>query len=414
MSLKTITGVLAALVADAGTLVISYPSGTNRGDYLDGVDFRLVMNQAELKAPKNFTYSLGASSITITNRTGASWPAGSSYVAELQIQGGVGPVSVDGKQIQSYRPLNVALLSLGAPALNDADGVAASQSVSAGAEFDLDGALLSNSRMIFDVPRNVVAAWTTASVLTITGKDQYGNTMVEVTASGTSHTGSKAFKEITSITSSASITGATVGTGVKIGLPVFLPAKHMVLGEVIDGALASRSSEVVRLSGRMLEAAVDAGTAYNLVSPVAGRIKKLYTISQGSITTGGGITVEVNTVAVDGLSVTVADGAAEGEVDSDTPTEGHATAVVAVGDRIEIIPAAAFNASADIDFILEIEPDQTFVGTVVVGSTSQPSGTTGDVRGTYTPAFTPDGSKVASLLVALPDPTYLGAAQYTG
>jgi hypothetical protein len=49
------------------------------------------------------------------------------------------------------------------PSTADADGVCASQSVSGSAEALLNGALLGtiiNGRMIFDVPRNVVAAWT--------------------------------------------------------------------------------------------------------------------------------------------------------------------------------------------------------------------------------------------------------------
>ena len=138
-------------------------------------------------------------------------------------------------------------------------------------------------------------------------------------------------------------------------------------------------------------------------------------MTRGTITTGGAITVEVNTAAVNGLSVTVADGAVAGEVDSDTPTDGHATTAVAVGDRIEIIPASAFNASADIFVILEIEATEAAGnGTFVAGVQTTPTATTGDVRGTYAPTTTPDGSTHFSLLVATADPTYKGVAQYDG
>ena len=98
-----------------------------------------------------------------------------------------------------------------------------------------------------------------------------------------------------------------------------------------------------------------AGTSIWLVSPVAGRISALRTVVQTAVTTGGAITVEVETTAVDGLSITIGDAAAAGTVQSDTPTAAHASAVVAVGDGIEIVPAAAFATAGAINGVLEIE-----------------------------------------------------------
>lgn len=103
--------------------------------------------------------------------------------------------------------------------LADADGVSASQSVSSGVAALINGALATAGVATFATPRNVVAAWTTTAILTIVGTDEYGAVMIETTASGTSHTGKKAFKTVTSVTPNASITGATVGSGVVIGLP---------------------------------------------------------------------------------------------------------------------------------------------------------------------------------------------------
>src|SRR3982751_2265214 len=95
-------------------------------------------------------------------------------------------------------------------ALGVSTDVAASQSVGAGASFIINGARATSGVATFDVPRNIVAAWTTTSVLTFTGTDAYGATIVENSASGASHTGKKAFKTITSVSSTASITGATI------------------------------------------------------------------------------------------------------------------------------------------------------------------------------------------------------------
>jgi hypothetical protein len=39
--------------------------------------------------------------------------------------------------------------------------------------------------------------------------------------------------------------------------------------------------------------------------------------------------------------------------------------------------------------------------------------TSGDVRGTYNPNSAPDADRVFQLLVSLPDPGYLGQAQFT-
>lgn len=133
------------------------------------------------------------------------------------------------------------VISLGAPILQDADGVSASQTVTgAGTAFLINGALASSGAVTFDVPRNVVGAWTNTAVITITGTDVYGQAMVETSASGTSHTGAKAFKTVTSVTTSATVTSATVGSGVKLGLP-YRP--------VLGGFLRGRVNEDTADSG---------------------------------------------------------------------------------------------------------------------------------------------------------------------
>lgn len=99
-----------------------------------------------------------------------------------------------------------------------------------------------------------------------------------------------------------------------------------------------------------------AGTSAELISPIAGRITTLRTTVQVDVTTGGDITVKVNTTAVDGLTISVANGATKGTRQSDSPTAAHASAIVAAGDRIEIVPAAAFDTAGAVSGILVIEP----------------------------------------------------------
>lgn len=420
---KVVEATLASALAASDTLTLSYPSGTNAGSFTGGVGHKLVTGANDVfKSPKYFTLSFGATSITLTwGSSSPTLPVGTKVFVQLEQPGYSSQSAREGADPAIKRTVDapLKLINLGSPLTADADGIAASQSVSAGAAFSLDGALLGDivaNRMILDVPRNVVAAWTTASVLTITGLDEYGNVMVEKSASGTSHTGKKAFKEITSITSSASITSATVGTGVVLGLPVFLPSKNCVVAEYQSGVMLPQiGGNMVYLTQRIL----DAGTASSIwvASPVAGVIRKVSTILHAAISGADEVvTMEVNGTAVDGLSITIANsGSAAGDVDSDTPTYGHASTVVAVGDKLEIINSGASTGTALVTVLLEIEAYKDTHGTVVVGEVANAqSATSADVRGTYSPAVTPNGTASIELLVRLADPDFIGVDQYTG
>ena len=89
-----------------------------------------------------------------------------------------------------------------------------------------------------------------------------------------------------------------------------------------------------------------------------------------------------------------------------------AAANVSVGwGNVLGLPAYVPNA---VHLIKELQDDAAAAaGTLVIGDQTSPqSGTTGDVRGTYVPNAAPDGTKAYGLLVAIPDPGYLGAVQY--
>lgn len=97
-----------------------------------------------------------------------------------------------------------------------------------------------------------------------------------------------------------------------------------------------------------------AGTAANVLSPVAGKITMAKAIVQEAVGTGGAITFKVGTTDVDGLTLTVADSATAGTIYSDTPTADHASTVVAVGSRLQVVPAAAFATSGAVNGYIEI------------------------------------------------------------
>lgn len=422
---KITTTTVGSAVVTAGTVTFAYPSNTSAGTFASyGHKLWVDKHQRLYEQPESFTVSFGASDITVTYNGSTTIPAG----AEVSLQANIAGTN-DGRVVEvlelptvhSSTLGNVVRVDLGSPDTADADGYCASQDLTSAGVFSssvtaaaaIAAAALAGTA---DVPRNVVAAWTGTAVLTITGTDEYGDVVVESSASGTSLTGLKAFKTVTGISSSANITSLTVGTGTKLGLPFFVGDASQVIAEFESGVHLTRKNGKVYLTGTILEAEVDAATSFNIVSPIAGTIKRLTTMCDGTVTTGGSFTVEVNTVAVDGLAVVVADSSAEGDMDTDTPTAGHATTAVAVGDRIEIIPGSAFNASADFYFVLEIEASATqqLNGTLVTGATAKATATTGDVRGTYTPVTAPSGAISESLLILTTDPKYLGVDNYDG
>lgn len=78
---------LASAVADDGTVAIAYPTGTSRADLHNVSGGKVVIDDGaygvweEGASGAEFTY--GASTITVTNRSGMSWPAGSTLVASF-------------------------------------------------------------------------------------------------------------------------------------------------------------------------------------------------------------------------------------------------------------------------------------------------------------------------------------------
>ena len=93
-----------------------------------------------------------------------------------------------------------------------------------------------------------------------------------------------------------------------------------------------------------------AGTAIDLVAPADGFINEIQAVATTTITTGGAITVQTKgTTTVDGLNATFANAAAKGTVRSGRATKGHASRWVNKGDRISILPAAAFDGAGAVN-----------------------------------------------------------------
>lgn len=249
-TIDTVTLTTGAAVANGGTISVSYPPNRDSGSYTGGFDHQVVLNATgPLYALEgDVSFSFGTTSITVTNSSGMTIPANTRLVVQLDRSG----QNTDDARLANpdrMARLDVVRVNLGAPDAASANAVCLSQSVSAGVSALLNGALVSGGIATFDNPRNVVAAWTTAAVITVTGYDEYGVKMIEQSASGTSLAGKKAFKTVTDVKFSASVTGATVGSGDVLGLPVYLSNVGAVINELQDGVDATAGTTVAGVSG---------------------------------------------------------------------------------------------------------------------------------------------------------------------
>lgn len=140
-----------------------------------------------------------------------------------------------------YAP-RIALL--GAPVLADVDRIVVSVNMKVGAY---------TIAAQPDIPRNITLTHTqggaeadTLGTVTITGTDILGQVITEVLtpSAGTTVSGAKAFKTVTSVVGAGWVTGATadtitVGVGDKIGLPFIMTAAAQCPLVIFDTAFAT-------------------------------------------------------------------------------------------------------------------------------------------------------------------------------
>lgn len=92
--------VLAAAVANAGTLTVSYPSGTNQAFFTGQTGLsQAVVDGAtypEGSGAGTIAVAYGASNITVTNNSGVTWPAGAEVFVSF------GRVDINGSYNLTY------------------------------------------------------------------------------------------------------------------------------------------------------------------------------------------------------------------------------------------------------------------------------------------------------------------------
>ncbi|MBZ9706069.1 hypothetical protein LB543_04960 [Mesorhizobium sp. ESP7-2] len=86
-SLGIVTAVLASDVADDGTVAVAYPTGQTKLTLTGSVGGDLTINDGAggifEQADPGFSVSYGASTITITNLSGLTWPSGATLRLSL-------------------------------------------------------------------------------------------------------------------------------------------------------------------------------------------------------------------------------------------------------------------------------------------------------------------------------------------
>jgi hypothetical protein len=423
-SFKVVEQSLSAEVVQGGTFTINYPEDTSRGSFINGKNHKMMANQTLFSAPNDFTISFGASSATITYNGTTPLAANSRVAVQLDIGGEDIPEPYQNLLSGAVTALYPFLLNLGSPDAADDDYFATALEAEATAQAHGVDDLLQTD-MPDGIARNIVLTGTAGSnhVVTVVGEDIFGAAMEEnITLSGTSAiSGVKAFAKVSAFDAAAGAAGDTfkAGFGNALGLPVFVGGPVNVLAELQDNTIIGGPSDgPVRLNWNADQVSVLAGTAaaIELIAPCAGVITRLTAAVRVAVGTGGTVTAKVGTTDVDGLSLTIANSATKGTTATDTPTSGHASTVVAKGDRIQIVFDDAFASTGALDGFIEIRPTGLKSGTLVNGLSplTKATATNADVRGTYTPENAPDGTIGYALLVQVPDPSFLGNAQYAG
>ncbi len=456
MSRKTVSFVFASAVALNGTFTVAYPAGYTRGDFIRGVKHRLIALQSEFESPKGITCSFGAASVTVTYKGTTTIPAGSPGIFGFDIAGPDTFRDSDYKK-QNYindRPATLRFVNFGSPSatsttalISAATGSTEMPATNASITHTfatgrgtspIDGA---NSDGKLYPPRNIVTTVTHGSsvptmTVTHTFLDTNGNTAVEIhttSGGGTSNTitGAKAVKQmistkIVNASTTQTCTDATlnVGFGSKLGFDMPILSASQIAMEFHNDAMQGvwRGNEILPFALGANEVGTG-GVLRRIPAPTNGRIVSAAAAVEvvNNANNAGTIAISIEQTNSNGAGVTVAGAelafaasATIGTVVSGTVAEGAATAEVSTGNQICVVAGTGFSTAAQFSGSIVFRPTYAARGTVVVADiTTTPSGTSGDIFGTYTPAFTLDGTTQVGLLVWTPEPNSNSTPEYT-
>lgn len=278
---------------------------------------------------------------------------------------------------------NVYPISLGTPNVNDNDSIDTDIDADAVAGTETTQSYTADSPFGRTLTMNMNGDPGNGNVIDVYGKDYLGQPMIErfthVNGSTEVIYGKKAFYKVDKtviVTAASNAVTADLGVGFRLGLPY----KALDLAWAKEnGVIVPVHKHSIMLRGSLADVDITSGASLVFRAPCPGYVKTLYGLpSGGGSTTNAATTVEIETVAVTGLTVTMDQDAQT--IVSDTPTTAgyNANNRFDVGDRIEIVHAVTTGGGA-CAFELEIVPTQF----LVPDTTDPATNVTGDPRGTY-------------------------------
>lgn len=255
---------LASAVATSGTVTVGYPvyqaatiPNLTQGNFnISDSKHTLKIGNNIYSSPQDFTltFNANASGITVTNRGTTTWPAGSVAALGLNTNGNTVQTTAPRASTRVV-PAREIILDLGSPAAAAATTICAAQAIASATNAVINGTLAIGGVGFPDVPRGLSLvssnAGDTTQTVTITGLDEWGQTVVETaTLNGTTTVNAnKAFAAVTRVAVSAAMTGnLSVGSSTKLGLPLAVRNVTQVRGEALDAAVATAGTFAYALS----------------------------------------------------------------------------------------------------------------------------------------------------------------------
>ena len=258
--------VLDRMLPSGGALNLAYPEGKNEGHLFSGFNHTLTVEGSFFRCPRDFIINTQPDRIIFTWRGDFALPAGTLMNVQLEAPGGDFYFDPrNGVTVSNMVVSPMFMVNLAAPHAPAADFY-----YFGGIDHTKPVKLLHNQP---DCARNVVVqceADNSHTHITVEGEDLYFRSMLEKIqgpADGVA-VGNKAFSRITKITATHPCNGnISIGTGTKIGLPVFVPAPGFLMREVINGNAVTGGTIV---KGETLLPTATSGDCRGTYTPPAG------------------------------------------------------------------------------------------------------------------------------------------------
>lgn len=235
MAYAAVNFILEQSVPSGSSISVPYPPGKNEASFFSAMNHNATIESNFYRCPRDFIIDTQPDRIVFTWRGSFTIPAGT--LINLQLEEPCGDFYRDlrnGITVLNMCHSQLFLINLSTPEKPHPEYIVKSNAITATKSLPLVNQWLSVARnlTIHSQDDNAHCSFT------IEGEDLYGRPMVESIrgpASGVS-AGKKSFTRILRVTPSHPCNGMiSIGTGDRLGLPVFLPGPAFVMREIVNG-----------------------------------------------------------------------------------------------------------------------------------------------------------------------------------